>query len=93
LTEVVKFKTLLQRGNRIQVPRLIRWQFKLEPDQVLKVMVLPIGYFLGPEEFYGHMNKDGRITLPYLTREIFRSKKRELQTLEGIVLEVSLKPA
>jgi len=31
LTEKVKFKTLLQHGNRIQVPKLVRWQFKMEP--------------------------------------------------------------
>jgi hypothetical protein len=39
LTEAVSFKTLLQKGNRVQVPKLVRWQFKLETTQVLKVTV------------------------------------------------------
>jgi hypothetical protein len=40
LTEKITFKTTLQKGNRIQVPKLIRWQFKLEPTQTLKVGVI-----------------------------------------------------
>jgi len=35
LTEKVTFKTLLQKGNRLQVPELIRWQFKMESNQIL----------------------------------------------------------
>jgi len=41
LTEAVEFKTILQKGNRVQLPRLIRWKFKLETDQILKVIVFP----------------------------------------------------
>jgi hypothetical protein len=39
LTEAVSFKVRLQRGNRVQVPRPIRWRFKLETSQVLRVNV------------------------------------------------------
>ena len=41
LTEAVEFKTVLQKGNRVQPPKLIRWKFKLETDQILKVTVFP----------------------------------------------------
>jgi hypothetical protein len=39
LTGSVSFKAVLQKGNRVQVPKLVRWKFKLEQDQVLKVSV------------------------------------------------------
>lgn len=39
LTEKVTFKTPLQRGNRVQVPKLVRCQFKMDTEQILKVTV------------------------------------------------------
>ena len=36
LTEQVEFQTALQGGNRVQVPKLVRWKYKLDSDQVLK---------------------------------------------------------
>jgi hypothetical protein len=39
LTQKVSFKTMLQRGNRVQVPKVVRWQFKMDSEQVLKVTV------------------------------------------------------
>jgi len=93
LTQVVEFKTRLQKGNRIQVPRLIRWQFKLEPDQVLKIEISSASCFvMGRETFYGQMNKDGRITIPYLTREIIRKHLRDQSTINNILLQVRLNP-
>ena len=70
LTQKVTFKTMLQRGNRVQVPKLVRWQFKMEPDQVLKVGVLAHNVWTGWQHFYGKMGKDGRITVPKLQREL-----------------------
>jgi hypothetical protein len=92
LTEVVEFTTLLQRGNRIQIPRVIRWQFKLDPNQVLRVDVSPLGLWAGVETFYGCMNKDGRITVPMLTRAIFLSGKDKIPTLEGTAMKVRINP-
>jgi hypothetical protein len=39
LTKKAKLRTKLQKGNRMRVPMLIRWQFKMEVGQVLKVGV------------------------------------------------------
>ena len=61
LTEKITFKSVLQKGNRIQVPQLIRWQFKLQPDQILKVSEAERA---GYEPFYAKMGKDGRIYIP-----------------------------
>jgi hypothetical protein len=88
LTESVDFKVVLQRGNRIQIPRLIRWQYRMEPDQVLKVKVRTESW--REEEFYACMGKDGRLTIPKLTLELLQ---REDESLVGYVLEITLEPA
>jgi hypothetical protein len=44
LTTTVAFKATLQKGDRFQIPRPIRWQFKLEPNQVLEVTLNFTGF-------------------------------------------------
>ena len=39
----------LEGCNKVQVPKLSRWQFKLEPDQVLRVGIGGLG---GGHEFF-----------------------------------------
>ena len=58
----MEFKTPLERSNKVQVPKTIRWQFKLEPDQVFHVTMSRLEG--GWESFYAKMGKDGRIYLP-----------------------------
>ena len=41
LTVKVTFETLLEKGSRLQIPKLIQWQFKMEQNQVLRVGVSP----------------------------------------------------
>jgi len=92
LTEKVVFKTMFQRGNRVQVPRRVRWQFKMDSEQVLKVTVFTSDFFhLGREGFYAQMGKDGRITIPKIQRALlgFGLEKR----LEHHIIEVTLEPA
>jgi len=93
LTERVCFKTRLQRGNRIQLPKLIRWKYKLEQEQVLKVSLTALGYFCGWESFYARMDKSGRITVPRLTLAIMLSGDRDKPDLNGAVMDVRLEPS
>jgi hypothetical protein len=90
LTQKVSFKTMLQKGNRVQVPRVVRWQFKLDTEQVLKVTVTSVNVWSGWQTFYAKMNKSGRITVPKLQRELLRGKEQELT---GYAMEVTLEPA
>jgi len=90
LTQKVSFKTVLQNGNRVQVPKVVRWQFKMESEQVLKVTVNALNVWSGWETFYARMGRDGRITLPKLMRELLRGRE---QSLTGYVMEVILEPA
>jgi hypothetical protein len=93
LTERVDFKATLQKGNRVQLPKLVRWQFKLETSQVLKVTVTAIKVFGGWETFYGRMDKSGRITIPRLTLQLLQARIRGNPSLTGMVMEVWLEPA
>ena len=51
LSQRVCFKTRLQRQNCLQIPKLVRWQYKLEPSEILKVTVTIEG-FLGVREIF-----------------------------------------
>ena len=90
LTQKVSFKTMLQKGNRVQVPRVVRWQFKMDPEQILKVTVNALNVFSDWQTFYARMGRDGRITIPKLQRELLRGKE---QDLTGYVMDVTLEPA
>ncbi|MCJ7762325.1 hypothetical protein MUP38_02580 [Candidatus Bathyarchaeota archaeon] len=89
LTQKVSFKTMLQKGNRVQVPKLVRWQFKMDSAQVLKVSVTAVNVSISWQTFYAKMGKDGRITVPRLQRELLRARE---QSLVGYVMEVMLEP-
>ncbi len=89
LTERVSFKTRLQRGNRVQVPKYVRWHYKLEPTQILQVTVKILGAWQLPQSFLSRISKDGRIVIPKLTIAIFKDGK---PNLEYNVAEVWLDP-
>jgi DNA-binding transcriptional regulator/RsmH inhibitor MraZ len=93
LTQKVSFKTMLQRGNRVQVPKVVRWQFKMESEQVLKVTVNALNVWSGWETFYARMDKSGRIAIPELMLKLLQDRTREKQSLTGAVMEVRLEPA
>ena len=90
LTEKVSFQAMLQRGNRLQIPRVVRWRFKLESDQVLKVTVQCSDAYLMSEHFYSIMSKDGRIVVPKLILSVIGRYKT---SLEGYTFQVTLEPS
>ena len=90
LTETVSFQAMLQRGNRLQIPRVVRWRFKLESDQVLKVTVQCRGAWPIGEHFYATMSKDGRIVVPKLILSVVAHFK---PSLEGYTFQVILEPS
>jgi bifunctional DNA-binding transcriptional regulator/antitoxin component of YhaV-PrlF toxin-antitoxin module len=80
---------MLQKQNRLQVPKLVRWEYKLEPSEVLKVTVTIVGKLGFRESFIGKMLKDGRLVIPKLTMALLN---RDEPSLEGHVMEVTLEP-
>ncbi len=90
LTAKVNFETRLEKGNRLQIPKLIQWQFKMEQNQVIKVQVTPKRLYGDPQHFYAKMDKQGRILIPKLTIAIMANK--ENPNLERHIFNVTLEP-
>lgn len=82
LTCEEEFVGRLQKGNRVQIPVLIRWKNKLKPGEVLRVCI----YVEGVEEcFYVRLGAGGRFTIP----EVIRAR---IAVRPGDILEVTLLP-
>ena len=91
LTVKVTFETLLEKGNRLQIPKLIQWQFKMEQNQVLRVGVSPKRVWGGGANFfYAKMDKQGRILIPKLTLAL---TAKENPNLDCYIFDVWLEPA
>ena len=54
------FIARLQKNNRIQLPVLIRWKYKLDPGEIFHVRVENSEW----EYFYARLSRDGRLTVP-----------------------------
>ncbi len=89
LTRHVSFETLIEQSNKVQIPKIIRWEFKLETNQTLKVSVSVPDLLTGHRSFFAKMMKDGRIRLPKI---VFLSLKGSQPSLAGYIFEVSLEP-
>ena len=91
LTQKVSFKTMLQKGNRVQLPKLIRWKFKLETSQILKVTVFP------PKATQANAStrrwKKADEQPPAITRKLVETAKHDNQNITGEILESQLQSA
>ena len=67
LTQKVTFKTMLQKKNRLQIPKLVMWQCKLDDSEVLKVTVSVVNLWGSHESFVAKVQKGGRIVIPKFT--------------------------
>ena len=92
LTEIASFKAKLENRNRIQIPSLLRWRYKMEQGELLKANVRVFGSENYEEEiFLTKMTSDGRLTIPKITMNVF--KQREEKNMTGCILEVTISPA
>jgi len=85
----VTFTTTLKKNNLLPIPKLVRWQYKLEPSQVLKVTVSVLGAMSVRETYLAKMYKEGRILVPQLTLALL---KQNVNNLESHALEGTLEP-
>jgi len=90
LSEKVKFEAKLQRGNRVQIPKMVRWRFKLESFQVLEVTLSFLAVYGTPRSFFTGMCKDGRIAIPKKTLALLKQGK---SNVEGYMMAVTLAPS
>jgi hypothetical protein len=89
LTQRVSFTTRVQRRNRIQVSKYIRWHFKLETDQYLQAYINILGLCGNRQSFLTRISKDGRIAIPKLNVALMQNGKLDLA---GYAAEVTLEP-
>jgi hypothetical protein len=73
----------------VQVPKYVRWHYKLEPTQILEVTVSILGAWRPPQIFLSRISKDGRIVIPKLAITLFKDDK---PNLDGYVAEIRLAP-
>jgi hypothetical protein len=90
LTRKLTFRASLQKSHRVQIPKLIRGEFKLESNQVLKVGFTIPEKFKGWQFFYAKMEKTGRLFIPKKTLSIWQNERA---SLPGCIVEVTLEPA
>jgi hypothetical protein len=90
LTEKVVFTTTLERLDKLMIPKVVRWRFKMETDQALKVGINFLELHKGWQFFYSKMRKDGRLSIPKLVLSLFEDEKT---SLAGYELEVMIEPA
>jgi hypothetical protein len=73
----------------VQVPKYVRWHYKLETNQILQVTANGLTVWGPPQSFLSRISKDARIVIPKLTITIFKDGK---PNLDGYVAEVRLDP-
>jgi len=88
LTRRVTFKVQLQNQNRFQIPKMVRWEYKLEPSQPMKI-TLRVFNVVFNESFLGKMLPDGRVTVP---RIVMVELRRRMPDLKAESIEVALEP-
>ena len=87
LTQRVTFKVQLQNQNRFQIPKVIRWQYKLEPSQIMKITlrIFNISFY---ESFLGKL-PDCRVTVP---RIVIVQLLQRMPDLKASFIEIYLDP-
>lgn len=78
-----EFLARLQRGNRVQIPVLVRWKHRLDAGEVLRVYIVN-RKARRRGSFYARVGKDGRFTIPRIIVE-------ELEAEPGDVLKCTLR--
>jgi hypothetical protein len=89
LYEKVKFATRLQSGNRLQVSKYVRWKYKLETNQTLKVTVSYWSMINHTIYFLARISKDGRIIIPKVN---MNQLKDAIIDRACVVVNVTLEP-
>jgi len=67
----------------------VRWKYKLETNQTLKVTVNVIGVWNIVQAFLARMSQDGRIVIPKTNMALMQNRGVELV---GYVVNVTLEP-
>ena len=88
LTHQVTFKVQLQKQNRFQIPKMVRWEYKLEPSQPMRITIRDCGSGFH-DNFLGKMLPGGRVTVP---RIVIVELLQRMPDLKADFMEITLEP-
>ena len=89
LTALISFKVKLEARNRIRIPLLFRWKYRMEPGELLSVTAELFESGIS-EDFPARMTGDGRLTVPKLTIDVLEAEAGA--SIAGTILRVSILP-
>ena len=72
------FLAKLQKGNRVQIPVLIRWKHKLAANEILDVSVEEYDGDMSEERFYAKLGSAGRFVIPKIIVEQFELNPKDV---------------
>jgi hypothetical protein len=81
---------MLKKQNRFQVPVSVRWEYRLERCEILRVIVSVVNLLGARESFLAKIQKNGCIEIPKFMVALL---KRGESSIEGYAIEVTLEPA
>ena len=73
-----EFLAKLQKGNRIQIPVLIRWKHKLKANEILDVSVEEYDGDMPEERFYAKLGSAGRFVIPKIIVEHLKLNPKDV---------------
>ena len=88
LDKRISFKSTFRNG-RLIVPKLYRWQYKIEISQILKVTINLTVDWSNKESFLAKIRKDGKIAIPKATQHRLKPNL----DLKDCSIDVTVEPA
>ena len=87
---IAKFETFhvrVQKALRLQVPRVLRWKYKLEAGMVFRVQVEKVDTCKS-HTYLTRLQRSGRISIPKIAAEIIELKPGDLVRVAVWLLKV-----
>ena len=72
-----EFIARVQKNNRLQIPVLIRWKYKLKIGIIMKARIFKSGE-MDSYRFHARLGKSGRITIPKIVVETGQMQPKDL---------------
>ena len=89
LTQKITLRMAIQKECRLQIPRVVRSEFKIERGQVLKVSINALNLGKGWQIFYARVLNEGRLTI---SKIVVSQLQSEIENLTGRIFEIILEP-
>jgi hypothetical protein len=79
----------MQKGNRLQIPKYVRWGYQLETTEILKATIQVVNGYGFSQTLLTRTGKDGRVAIPKLIIQLLTPKPTGDQ---DYIIQVMLEP-